>query len=61
MADESDVFEIDGLSVMGIVANLIHVILAFLSPDEAKALIDEEYAKSINAAADAEENVRFRN
>lgn len=61
MSDEQDIFEIDELSVLGIVANLIHVILAFLSPDEAKALIDSEYAKSLNAVADGLENERFKN
>lgn len=56
-----DIYEIDAENALVLIANLIQLILAFVGPEKAKALIDQEYALSINAQAEELERKRFGN
>lgn len=56
-----DVYELEAASVIELVVTLLQIVLAFVGPQKAKALIDRETALAANATAEEIERKRFGN
>lgn len=59
MVEHGAVYSIDGGSVIALVSQLIQLVLGLVSPEQAKALLDQETVRRANALADAVEVARF--
>lgn len=58
---ESAEYMVEGETVAQIVVALLNLVLAFVTPEQAKALLDDAAVRSANEAADALEKAKFGN
>ena len=58
---ESAEYMVEGETVAQIVVALLNLVLAFVTPEQAKALLDDASVRAANDAADALEKAKFGN